>query len=298
VTASAVADRDTTFRLSDGRPLAVAEWGDPNGRPVLFFHGAPGSRLFCPDVETTERAGIRLIALDRPGYGGSDPRPGRTFLDTAADVGELAGALDLRTFSIVGGSSGGPYAMACAVALGERVSSIALVASEGPRDEVPGVADVASPAVVALIELTRADPAAGRAALEERYRWYAEDPTSLLRRAGDDPDALDADARQRRNPEARAALDAMFIEGARQGAVGLADDLVAELRPWGFSPADVRQPTAVWWGEEDRLTDRPHAEYLGRVIPGATLHILPGEGHSLASNRWAEILEVLLPATQ
>jgi pimeloyl-ACP methyl ester carboxylesterase len=68
--------RDERVRLRDGRALAYAEWGDEHGRPVFFFHGSPLSRLRCPDGEATEAAGVRLVAVDRPGFGGSDLQPG------------------------------------------------------------------------------------------------------------------------------------------------------------------------------------------------------------------------------
>jgi pimeloyl-ACP methyl ester carboxylesterase len=296
VTVSATPLRDTTIQLRDGRHLAVAEWGEPDGRPVLLFHGGPGSRLFCPDAEATNEAGVRLICPDRPGYGGSDPRPGRTLLDWDRDVHDLAEAFGLGTFAIVGWSSGGPYAMACAVAMGERVSSIALVASDGPPDEVPGVSDAYPPDTLERLALIRTDPVAAREVYLERFAWYANDPASILRQRGDTPESTNADAVRRRDPVVRAALEAMFVEGGRQGAVGLVDDVLAYQRPWEFSPSEVHCPTSVWWGDEDALLDRIHAEYLALAIDGATLHIEPNEGHGLAMRHWAVILAELLRA--
>ena len=292
MTVTAVPERDTRIKLTDGRRIAVAEWGEPDGRAVLLFEGSPGSRLLCPDIDATRAAGVRLVSPDRPGYGTSDPKPGRTLLDWADDVRQLGDALGLDRFPVVGWSSGGQFAMACAVALGDRVPSIALIAADGPPDEVPGLRASYSPVVTALIDLIRTDPAAARLALLQRHRWYAEDPASIIRgaeEAGDD----DPDTIHRRDPLVRAALEAMFLEGARQGSAGLVDDLVAYHRPWGFSPTDIRQPAAVWWGEKDRLTDRVHAEYLAAAIPRANLFIEPGEGHSLPLRHWARILAQL-----
>lgn len=290
MTVTAVPDRDSVIELRDGRRIAVAEWGEPDGRPVLLFEGSPGSRLFCPDIEVTRAAGTRLISPDRAGYGTSDPQPGRTILDWADDVRQVVDTLGIDRFPVAGWSSGGQFAMACAFALGDRVTSIALIAADGPPDEVPGIRASYSPPVAALIDLIRTDPVAARIALLERHRWYAEDPGSITRGAAD---AADPDSVHRRDPAVRAALDAMFLEGARQGAAGLVDDLIAYYQPWGFSPADLRQPTSVWWGEEDMLTDRVHAEYLAGAIPRARLFIEPGEGHLLPLRHWARILEQL-----
>jgi pimeloyl-ACP methyl ester carboxylesterase len=292
MTVTSVPDQDSIIELRDGRRIAVAEWGDRDGRPALLFEGSPGSRLFCPDIETTRSAGLRLVSPDRPGYGRSDPQPGRTLLDWADDVRDIADSLGVDRFPVIGWSSGGQFAMACAVGLGDRITSVALIAADGPPDEVPGVRASYSPTVVALIDLVRTDPAAARLALLERHRWYADDPGSITRGAVE-VDADDPDSVHRRDPAVRAALDAMFLEGARQGAAGLVDDLIAFHRPWGFSPADVRQPTTVWWGEEDPLTDRVHAEYLAAAVPEARLFIEPGEGHSLPLRHWARILAEL-----
>ncbi len=95
------------FKLSDGRVLAYEQYGDADGRPVFFFHGTPGSRLFHPPDEVTRRTGVRLICVDRPGYGGSTFQPGRQILDWPADIAALADALGLRTFAVAGHSGEG-----------------------------------------------------------------------------------------------------------------------------------------------------------------------------------------------
>jgi pimeloyl-ACP methyl ester carboxylesterase len=95
------ARRDGGLSLPDGRSLAYAEWGTSSGPPVLLFHGGPGSRLFCPDYEATMSSGVRLITIDRPGFGGSDPHPGRTLLSWADDVAGLADALHLDRFAVI-----------------------------------------------------------------------------------------------------------------------------------------------------------------------------------------------------
>src|SRR6266568_3152770 len=130
--------RDDTLPLHDGRALAFAEWGDPDGAPVVSFHGTPGSRLERHvDDRIYGRLGIRFVTSDRPGYGRSSPHPGRTFLDWASDVEQLLDHLDIERARMLGVSGGGPFALAAAHSLGERVERVAIVSGVGPSDR-PG----------------------------------------------------------------------------------------------------------------------------------------------------------------
>ena len=120
------------IHLSNGLILAYAEYGDLGGRPVFFFHGIPGSRFFHPSDEITQRMGVRLICMDRPGYGESGFQPARRILDWPGYVTSLADHLNIGTFSVASHSGGGPFALACSYALPERVRSAAIVSSLGP----------------------------------------------------------------------------------------------------------------------------------------------------------------------
>jgi pimeloyl-ACP methyl ester carboxylesterase len=122
---------DRTIRLQDGRQLAYCEWGALDGTPVVLLHGAPGSRLICPDEAATEAAGVRLLTVDRPGYGQSDPRPGRALLDWPADHIELADQLDLPPCPVVGWSAGGKFALAMGFGAPDRVTAIGLAGALG-----------------------------------------------------------------------------------------------------------------------------------------------------------------------
>jgi len=156
---------DGEVRLRDGRTLSYAEWGDPSGVPVLLFHGSPASRLFCPDPAATAAAGVRLVTIDRPGYGRSDHQPGRTILDWPTDVEQLAESLGLSRLPVVAHSSGGPYALACAVRLPDRVTRIALVSCVVPIDEVPAAVAGLDDGDRSLVELARRSPEEAAAAI-------------------------------------------------------------------------------------------------------------------------------------
>jgi pimeloyl-ACP methyl ester carboxylesterase/glycosidase len=289
---SAVPARDRSLKLRDGRRVAYAEWGDPDGSPVLLLHGMPGSRLLCPDERATTAAGVRLIAIDRPGYGGSDPRPGRTVVDGASDIEEVIRRLKLAPVAVVGWSSGGPYALACAAQIPGLLSSIGVVAGDGPPDDVPGYWDEASPELRQLVDAVRADPAGARARVAERLNWYAADPGSILDGVASDPDSPDGAALAR--PQVAEPLRAMFVEGARQGVAGFVDDWIATVRPWGFALRDVDREVHLWWGDGDRLTTRAHTEHLASALPRAKLTIYPGEGHNVAVTHWADVLDAML----
>ena len=120
--------KDSQTILSDGRTIAYADIGEPSWPCVMFFHGAPSSRLRLAYLEPDFLAsGIRLVAPDRPGYGRSSPQPGRSMADWPRDVATLADALDIDRFVPAGHSSGGPYALACAAMLSTRVSGAILL---------------------------------------------------------------------------------------------------------------------------------------------------------------------------
>ncbi len=281
---------DRTIRLHDGRQMAYCEWGDLRGSPAVLLHGMPGSRLFCPDDEATEAAGVRLLTIDRPGYGLSDPRPGRTLLDWANDYLEFAGQLDLPPCPVVGWSSGGPYALALGFRAPDHVSTIGQAAGSGPIDKMTGALDAYSPNGRAAAELLARDRAAGIAAFNKHLAWYAGDgwETMFAESWGE------ADDRVLAEPETLEAMKRWLREGARQGSAGYAADATVDAEPWGFSVADIRQPVHVWWGEADPNVSRAHTDYLAESIPRATLVTYPGEGHLFPISHWGEMLAALL----
>jgi pimeloyl-ACP methyl ester carboxylesterase len=179
-----IPNRDDICRLRDGRALAFAEWGVLEGRPVLAFHGAPGSRLWCPDDfdpgKTTTECGVRLITVDRPGYGRSDPLPGRTLLGWADDVEQLLDALSIDRCPVVGVSAGAPHAMACAVRLPQRLTRLGSVGGEGPIYQVPGLWEQLDADWRAELELGAQDRFAALDEARRRSRWLADDPESML----------------------------------------------------------------------------------------------------------------------
>ena len=284
--ATAVPKVDRTIELRDGRRLAYSEWGDLDGRLVVFIHGSPASRLFCPDEEATEAAGVRLLTFDRPGYGGSDPLPGRSPLDSPSDYAQLAEQLELPPCPVIGWSGGGRYAMSIGLGAPDRVEMIGLAASVGPIDLVRGAVDELTPEDRAAMELLAVDRAAGLAAIERAGAWLGGGGWEAMYAEswGESDDRVLAD------PATLVAMKAQTREAARQGSAGYSADDLDAYSPWGFSVADIRQPVRIWAGGSDRMVSQSHADYLAATIPRATLVTYPGEGHLIPISHWAEML--------
>jgi pimeloyl-ACP methyl ester carboxylesterase len=131
----AVGVTDRLISTADGRSLLVQEGGDPAGQAVLVHLGTPSSRsLYPPHLRDATERGIRLIAYDRPGYGGSSPHPGRSVADCATDVRAIVDALQIERFAVWGISGGAPHSLACASLLSHRVVAAATLASAAPFD--------------------------------------------------------------------------------------------------------------------------------------------------------------------
>jgi pimeloyl-ACP methyl ester carboxylesterase len=279
---------DGRIVLPDGRAAAYAEWGDPDGRPVFLLHGMPGSRLLCPDVAVSVEAGVRLISLDRPGYGGSDPRPDRRIVDGADDLAAIADRLGVERYSVIGWSSGGPYALACAARDSDRVTAVATVAGDAPTDEAPELLDELPPHVQSRVAAVRRGEQAALDDLRTRLAPFVADP-DLIFGGPPSPDS-GPDGRMRSIPAVGAAMSTMIREAFRQGTTGYVEDWVATFLPWGFRLADVRGPVTIWWGDEDPLVSRAHTQRLADGVSGARLAVVRGGGHSIAFAEWRSIL--------
>ena len=286
-----VADSGRTIRLDDGRELGFIEYGDPAGRPVLFFHGFGSSRVLRhPDDTIAASLGLRMIAVDRPGIGLSTPQPGRRLLDWPSDVGQLVDDLDIERFTVVGYSGGAPYALACAFRWPERVEVCGLVSGPAP---LSGVRD----ADYMFRRHRTAARAAGRAPWMLRlvmWNWartQLRDPVRHL----DDAVArmIEADQLIMGDPALRALMIQNAGELYRQGRRGLYDEALVLARPWGFRPEEIRVPVLLWHGELDRTVPPAMARHIARSIPGCRAHFYPGEGHHLVYERWREILATL-----
>jgi len=269
-------------RLTDGRDLAYAAYGAPNETAVFYFHGTPGSRLepLCGNLP----AGVRLIAPDRPGFGHSSPSPHRTLRDWADDIAELADHLGLGRIDVLGYSGGGPYALACAYRLGERISRVGLVSSQAPFSATGGPPEQTR----AFYEAAKSDPEALSNQLAERIR-DGEALWQVMTAELPQPDR----AVFEHHTVAQAYRENLG-EAIRQGV----DEVVRELRllavEWPFSLRQVHSPVHLWHGGEDKNAPPNKGRYLADTLPDCDARFLPGQGHFFLFENWNEIFRDLV----
>jgi pimeloyl-ACP methyl ester carboxylesterase len=283
---------ENTLTLSDGRALAYAEYGDPLGKPVFFFHGMPGSRFFRPPDEITKKVGVRLITTDRPGYGGSTFQPRRRFLDWPKDIARLADHLGIQKFAIAGHSAGGPYVAACAYALPERVTAAAPLCAAGPVDS-PRSTDAMAGMNKLGMRIGRFTPwPLWQVLVWGFYHRRAVDPAADIERGtGIRPPA---DDEQLRNPLVRETCIQSEVEAFRPGLRGLAWEARLLTRPWGFPLEDIRIPYHLWHGTQDDQATLAMARYVAGKIPTSKITICENEAHLLLFSHWQEILIQLI----
>ena len=286
--------RDTTATLPDGRKLAFTEWGVPDGTPVIYCHGAPGSRLWCPDEAATASAGVRLIIPDRPGIGRSDPLEGRGYGDWPADVAGLADALELDTFGLIGVSAGGPYAAACAALIPDRLEAVALVSSGGLTrynwEALPSVVDQWSPEDREVFALVPIDPLRAANLAAENFRRELEPADDYLASIHTELQAAAGDRWFYEDPGGTGVFDAHLQEWWRQLPDGLRWELVDAFHPWGFRLGDITMPVSIWHGAQDPWVTLEHIEFQRAAIPNATVVVWEDGGHLGFVKHFAEIL--------
>lgn len=285
--------REDVMRLADGRELGWAEYGDPCGRPVLWFHGTPGARRQVPPDAGRAAAerGLRLISVERPGAGWSTPHLYTAVRDWADDVAQFARRLGLERYACVGLSGGGPYALACAHELAESMPVVAVLGGLGPtvgRETAPGytralgyigpllraVAGPASWSLARLLQMVRpVAPAAG--ALYARYCPVSDRPVLQ------DPRMLEV------------LVDAL-VKGLEGDFRAPFFDLVLFSQHWGFEIADIKVPVRFWHGEADVIVPSSHSAHQALLIEDAKVVCKPGMGHFAGYTEAAVVFDALL----
>ncbi len=279
-----------TVTLRDGRKLAYAEYGRSKGSPAFYFHGTPGGLLEGRMFDEAARLNdVRLIAVDRPGYGSSDFKKGRQIADWPDDVADLAAALDIDRFGVVGLSGGGPHAQACAAAMPERVTTAAIVSGAGSRETaldgrgrfmrlLVGVALWLTPLFAWLV--------ASWAAF-----WAPHTREWMM------PRSVDRAVMKRR--EIRVAFAEQVREALRPGGRAMAQDLVLFSRPWGFTPKDVGAvPVRLWHGDRDKVVPVRVGRFFAREIPGCKATFVAGGGHMLIVDHVMDIMAAVRDAAR
>ncbi len=259
--------RDATT-IVDGVMLAFAEWGVPDGRVVVGWPGNPGARFGLGWArEWAAECGVRLVIFDRPGMGGSEPDPSRTVTSTARRVTRAVADLGITRFAVLGNSSGGPYALACAAVAPAAVTRVAIVAGVGVMGEA-GAHDGMSEGNDRFWSQASVAPSA---------------TTETFQRIIGDALAKGL------HPEKVADIE----EAGRQGAFNLAIDAHVITARWDVELADVTAPVDLWHGAVDDDVPLIQAQRLADRLRHATLHVWPNRGHDMPPGAMLEVYALL-----
>lgn len=282
--------QENTFELPDGRKLGYAEYGTPSGKPLLYFHGYPSSRLEASVADDmAKRHNVRLIALDRPGFGLSTSQPHRCLLDWPVDVRTFAEGLNLPQFAVMGLSGGGPYALACASALPKgMLTGVGLFASGPPwaagahymsvyrrvfkflAQRSPNAVRIGMDALVRVfVWFVNTGPAAGW-----MNRWLEE--ADKKKGASTDSNEMGKDTKpatittteERRQNLLRMLLYEPFVQGS---AAAVHEALLLSSSDWGFRFENVQYDTVqIWHGAKDKNAPAVAMRYLAERLPHCT----------------------------
>lgn len=267
---------ESCIALPNGRKIGAAEYGSPTGFPLLFFHGTPSSRI-NPTVDVLHNliqrknaSPFRVIALERPGYGESDPQPDYTLRDWTEDTVRVADLLELERFAVLGVSGGGPYAVAVSQAAPERVTKTAVLSGMGPLD-IPELRDSLPEAELMMLHAAEHAP-------EKLAAWAGHvqaDPAAFVNR-------LFAELPEEQRRQVPGEILDSYIRSLGE-ACRRPDGLILDYRilgrPWNVPLTEIRTPIRFWHSDADDNVSIAHAEYLASSIPNAELVRLPGLNH-------------------
>ena len=281
-----------SVKLSDGRSLSFARFGDPSGKPVFYFHGFPGSRLEPQsNHDAFLKAGIQLLALDRPGIGHSTRKNKRKLLDWPDDVVEIAKILKLEKFSILGVSGGGPYALACARAIPGYLNKVTVACGLGPID-TPNATSGMMLSNRVLFRYGKFFPPVLHLSTFLMVRQLSSKPAKGLKKFVEglpEPDRLVLS-----KTDAQDFVAASAVEGVRQGSGPLLEEIGIYSRSWGFKLEDLNVPVSLFQGEVDIDVPASMARHQASLIPDCEINLYPNDGHfSLLVNHIDEIIASL-----
>ena len=288
------ARHDHAMQLRDGRKLGIAEFGSEDGHPVIWFHGTPGARWQLPPIAlpAVERLGLRLVMVERPGVGLSTSHQYGCIAEWAPDVEQVLDQLGIDRFGVVGLSGGGPYALACAARLPDRVHAAAILGGVVPTVG-PDACDGGFLLRQARWLKLMIPPAA---AVTGTALW------GLIQLAGPFGDFL-FDRYSAISPEGDQAVFAMegmremFLEDIRNGSRkqfrAILHDAILFGREWGFRLAEVEVPVHWWHGDADPIVTLQGAKAACELLPDVELYVRPGESHLGGFAAAPEVLSIL-----
>jgi pimeloyl-ACP methyl ester carboxylesterase len=282
-----------TFQLPDGRSLGFTEYGNPQGKPLFYFHGWPSSRIefggMCGD-EIASRLNVRVIALDRPGFGLSTYQPRHRFTDWPEDVACLADHLGFERFAVMGYSASSPYTLACAQALTDRLTAVGVVSGVAEPFSTPGA--TAGMPTIMLWTTARIHPRLTWLLFNMMKNTIANAPRDQLPKSAKQAMMAEADFEYiKGHPSAMANNMDAGAEALRQGGLGPAEAGALYWKPWGYRLEDIHTRVHVWHGEEDlNAPFAAHGKALAQRLPNVEAKFYPGEGHISLIHKYLETI--------
>jgi pimeloyl-ACP methyl ester carboxylesterase len=276
------------------RQIGFAEFGDPQGRAVFWLHGTPGARRQIP-VEArvyAEKKHIRLIGVDRPGIGSSTPFQYRNVLAFADDLRTIADVLGIDEMAVIGLSGGGPYALACAAAMPDRVVVTGVLGGVAPTigpEAISGGLMSLGSAVAPLMPLIGLPLRLAAVGLIQLIRPLGSRAVDMYGRV-----SPEGDRRLLARPEFKAMFLDDLLNGSRKQMAAPFADVVVFARDWGFRLEEVKVPVRWWHGDKDHIIPFEHGEHVVSLLPDAELYTLPGESHLAGLGYAEEILANLM----
>jgi pimeloyl-ACP methyl ester carboxylesterase len=280
--------------VGDDRQIGFAEFGDPQGRAVFWLHGTPGARRQIPMEARVyaEQQQIRLIGVDRPGIGSSTPHQYDTVFAFADDLRTIADTLGIDKLLVIGLSGGGPYTLACAAAMPERVVAAGVLGGVAPArgaDAIGGGVMAFGTVVAPLLEVAGGPIRLAASALVRLARPVASPALDLYGRM-----SPEADRRMLARPEFKAMFLDDLLNGSRKQLAAPFADVVVFARDWGFRLDEVKVPVRWWHGDHDHIVPFAHGEHVVSKLPDAQLYHLPGESHLAGLGYAEEILGTMM----
>jgi pimeloyl-ACP methyl ester carboxylesterase len=281
--------------VGDDRQIGFAEFGDPQGRAIFWLHGTPGARRQIPMEARVyaERQNIRLIGLDRPGIGSSTPYQYDSVSAFADDLRTIADTLGVDKMVVVGLSGGGPYTLACAAAMPDRVMAAGVIGGVAPTmgsDAITGgLMGKLGTRVAPLLQVAGMPIGLVASAIIRLIRPVASPAVDLYGRV-----SPEGDRRLLARPEIKAMFLDDLLNGSRKQIAAPFSDVVVFARDWGFRLNDVTVPVRWWHGDADHIVPYAHGQHVVSRLDDAELYPMPGESHLAGLGRAEEILHTMI----
>jgi len=267
-------------QLPDGRKLGYAVYGDPDGYPILFFHGIPGSRLQrVPDLSFLGEMSIILYSIDRPGIGLSSPHENRTVIDWAHDIEHFCSVLKISRYSVVGVSGGAPYALACASMLHQHMDHVALISGLAPIDNSMNLREM-DPRIRIVFKIARRHPLLLNGYLSFVYKFFKNKPTDAFNYFMSN--LPEYDKRLFSTTKIANMFESDIAEAFKNGGEGVVNEIQTLLKPWGFELDKIKMSVDMWHGTSDTIVPFGLFKYLVNELPHVIPHVIKNGGHFIA----------------